>query len=347
MDTLKLKERQEACDLATYEFKRVKRAKLTSRGAGGNIRERTNRASAAASRAKIMCYSRELEKRTDKLEAERNQLRATTGRTERELGQLEAKNRKLKAVVRELWELKDPKTCAYLVDSNVLFLLSKEKKQLKRSRREFERPAGLDSQHLQNLQDHQPEANANETTHQQHYQHQQHVTAAAVRPSYYHAQTYGNRNTSAPVAVSAPTTGQPGVIRRSSCTENSRSHSQASLPPASYQQPVSIPISIPAHAPIVSPLRKGGEETAVALSLSTPLHPVYRNHLSKSALPSPRYPYQAYQYTHQPYEYQYHYQYSHSHSPATSQISAAAGRALSNNTTTPVLAPLLRLNNSS
>ncbi len=59
-----LKERREAFHFANSEFNGVKRVKLD--------RERANRASAAASRAKIVCYARELEKRTDRFELDRN-----------------------------------------------------------------------------------------------------------------------------------------------------------------------------------------------------------------------------------------------------------------------------------
>lgn len=132
MDSQKLKERQEACDLATTEFNRVKRAKLSvypvvpGKDIIGN-RERTNRASAAASRAKIMCYSRELEHRIDRLETERNHLRATTQITTRRLEKLGIRNAMLKKAVRSVWELKDAKTCAYLVDSNILYVLSEDR----------------------------------------------------------------------------------------------------------------------------------------------------------------------------------------------------------------------------
>lgn len=130
-----LRERAEAQARATTEFLRVKRAKLAreraaqrshgdARVARQQERERANRASAAASRAKIVCYARELERRTDRLESERNSHAARAERAERKLGVLRDEARKLKHVLRALWERKHADTCAYLVDSNALFLLA-------------------------------------------------------------------------------------------------------------------------------------------------------------------------------------------------------------------------------
>lgn len=130
-----LKERREANECATSEFRRVKRAKLDmERAKKSSIREGTeeekkkdremaNRASAAASRAKIVFYSKELEKRTDRLEMERNREIARADRAIRKLRSLKREMHTLKKVLRDLWEMKEDKTCSYLVDSNVLFLL--------------------------------------------------------------------------------------------------------------------------------------------------------------------------------------------------------------------------------
>lgn len=132
-----LRERREAEDFANNEFNRVKRAKLEKErlktaGRRGRVvkgerqldRERANRASAAASRAKIVCYARELEKRTDSLEANRNLHRARADCYAKKLAALRVEARTLKRVLRALWEQKDPATCAYLVDSDALFLLA-------------------------------------------------------------------------------------------------------------------------------------------------------------------------------------------------------------------------------
>lgn len=132
-----LRERAEAQERATTEFLRVKRAKLareraTTRSHGDarvarqQERERANRASAAASRAKIVCYARELERRTDRLELDRNRHCARADRAERKLAVLREEARRLKSVLRALWERKHPDTCAYLVDSNALFLLASQ-----------------------------------------------------------------------------------------------------------------------------------------------------------------------------------------------------------------------------
>lgn len=134
-----LKERREANEFATYEFNRVKRAKLENeraKSASGSgrenkeekqkDRERANRASAAASRAKIVCYSKELEKRTDRLELERNQERRRADRAVRKLSTLREEVRKLKKVLKGLWDMKDQRTMTFLVDSSAVFFLQDE-----------------------------------------------------------------------------------------------------------------------------------------------------------------------------------------------------------------------------
>lgn len=139
--TAELKERREATDCANTEFNRVKRAKLENERAKSRLngtdtsaydekavkqldRERANRASAAASRAKIVCYARELEKRTDRLERDRNAHALRAEKAIKRLKSLRDESKRLKEVLRNLWQLKDPKTCSYLVDSNALFLLA-------------------------------------------------------------------------------------------------------------------------------------------------------------------------------------------------------------------------------
>ncbi len=130
-----LRERREAIARATYEFYRVKRAKLekeSEHGArAGNskekkqlYRERANRASAAASRAKIVCYAKELEKRTDKLEQERNLQLKKAERAIQKLHSMKEKTTKLKNILRYLWEKRDPNTCSFLIESNALALLA-------------------------------------------------------------------------------------------------------------------------------------------------------------------------------------------------------------------------------
>lgn len=130
-----LRERKEAIARATYEFYRVKQAKLEKEseyGAkGGNskekkqlYRERANRASAAASRAKIVCYAKELEKRTDRLEQERNIQLRRAERAIQKLKTVKESTVKLRNILRHLWEKRDPNTCSYLVDSNALVLIA-------------------------------------------------------------------------------------------------------------------------------------------------------------------------------------------------------------------------------
>lgn len=133
---LELKERREANEFATNEFNRVKRAKLElerSKSLSGESekkeekqkdRERANRASAAASRAKIVFYCKELEKRTDRLELERNREASRAERATRKLKTLREEVCSLKKILRDLWAMKDQKTCSFLVDSGALFLLA-------------------------------------------------------------------------------------------------------------------------------------------------------------------------------------------------------------------------------
>lgn len=136
MTHFQLKERKEAYEFADDEFRRVKRAKLETERANSRSspegmtedkqtgREQANRASAAASRAKIICYSKELEKRTDRLEVERNEERKRADRAMRKLKMLRNEVHMLKRVLREIWDMKEHRTCTYLVDSDVMFLLS-------------------------------------------------------------------------------------------------------------------------------------------------------------------------------------------------------------------------------
>lgn len=132
-----LKERREANECATSEFHRVKQEKLRSelakksRFAEGSDeekkkeREMANRASAAASRAKIVCYSKELEKRTDRLEIERNRAMLRADRAIKKLDTMRKEMRMLKKVLRDIWEMKEERTSSYLFESNVLHLLGR------------------------------------------------------------------------------------------------------------------------------------------------------------------------------------------------------------------------------
>lgn len=141
MNHPELKERREAYDSAVYEFNRVKCAKLEKERLRSNSdygkkgeqkrkdRERANRASAAASRAKIVFYSKELEKRIDQIELERNR---QLGRAERATAQVEVLQSEvhtLKKALRGIWEMKDPKACAYLLKPDVLLLLMSRKEE--------------------------------------------------------------------------------------------------------------------------------------------------------------------------------------------------------------------------
>lgn len=130
---MELKERREAIAHAQSEFYRVKQEKMEKEAKKARNtnpkeekqlqRERTNRASAAASRAKIICYAKELEKRTDRLERERNFQEARTQKTIKKLKQYKDVNKKLKGILKSLWELKDPKACSFLIESESLFLI--------------------------------------------------------------------------------------------------------------------------------------------------------------------------------------------------------------------------------
>lgn len=139
---VELKERREANECATHEFVRVKRAKLEDERAKVGMwspgsedvkkekqkdREMANRASAAASRAKIMFYNKELERRTDRLEMERNKEVKRADRASRKLKALRDEILPLKRALREIWEMKDQRTCSYLMSSDVLFLLGSKK----------------------------------------------------------------------------------------------------------------------------------------------------------------------------------------------------------------------------
>ena len=130
-----LKECMEARQFAIREFNRVKREKLENERAKSMRlsgvkddkqmdRERSNRASAAASRAKIVFYSKDLERRTDRLEMERNREMKRADRASKRLRGLQEEVRNLKKALRDIWEMKDQRTCSYLMDSEALFLLS-------------------------------------------------------------------------------------------------------------------------------------------------------------------------------------------------------------------------------
>lgn len=128
-----LVERISASKYAQVEFERVKKEKLQMQHPGlktnGNSntvshRVRTNRASAAASRARIFCYARELEKCTDRLEEERNSYRMKSERSRKTIEETHAQNMKLRGVLQKLWDMKDPTVCSFLVDTQAIFLIS-------------------------------------------------------------------------------------------------------------------------------------------------------------------------------------------------------------------------------
>lgn len=134
-----LRERKEAYDVADAEFQKVKKRKLEtereswrpmfagSREERQKEREAANRASAAASRAKIICLSRELGKRTDKLERERNDAKRQVERNSRKNKTLIRENDNLKRVLNDIWKMKEHQTCTYLVESNALFFLQRSR----------------------------------------------------------------------------------------------------------------------------------------------------------------------------------------------------------------------------
>ncbi len=125
-----LKERREAVQLADLEFYRVKREKLCRERAKNGCssdkelhRDAINRASAAASRAKLVYLARELENRTDKLEYERNLSDERSIRMAKKMRDLQDDRKKVHNVLRTLWERKDPTICAVLLESKIMQIL--------------------------------------------------------------------------------------------------------------------------------------------------------------------------------------------------------------------------------
>lgn len=125
-----LKERQEAIKLADQEFYRVKREKLhnerTKRGCLSDNelgRDAVNRASAAASRAKLVYLARDLELRTDRLEHERNMFKEYSNRVANGLRNFQENKKLVSDVFQALWELKDPLVCSILFESNIMHAL--------------------------------------------------------------------------------------------------------------------------------------------------------------------------------------------------------------------------------
>ncbi len=125
-----LKERREAIQRADLEFYRVKREKLSKERAkhdcysdGELPRDAINRASAAASRAKLLYLARDLENRTDRLECERNLTDERSKRLAEKVRDLQDERNKVCNVLRTLWERKDPTICAILVESNIVNVL--------------------------------------------------------------------------------------------------------------------------------------------------------------------------------------------------------------------------------
>lgn len=110
--TSNLVERIAASKHAQAEFERVKKGKLEYRSSISkphtntdiSTRVRTNRASAAASRARIFCYASELEKCADRLEEERNKYYIKSEQHGKTIGE----NVKLRNVFQKLWDMKEP-----------------------------------------------------------------------------------------------------------------------------------------------------------------------------------------------------------------------------------------------
>lgn len=139
-----LTERHEAAKIADREFERVKQEKLAaehikakrlsgdSAEANGSLaskskvklREMSNRASAAASRARMVVYCKDLEVRVDRLEDERNSISLRAERAIRKSKRLEGENVKIKKILRSLYELKVEKVTDVLVKTDALLLLN-------------------------------------------------------------------------------------------------------------------------------------------------------------------------------------------------------------------------------
>ncbi len=126
-----LKERREAVQLADLEFYRVKRMKLCRERAKHDCpsdeelpRDATNRASAAASRAKLVFLARDLENRTDRLEYERNLSEERSMRMAKTLKDLQNDRKNVQSILRTLWERKDPTVCAIFLESNIMNVLA-------------------------------------------------------------------------------------------------------------------------------------------------------------------------------------------------------------------------------
>lgn len=122
-----LKERNEAIKLADLEFYRVKREKLqVERAKRGSVadkelsRDAINRASAAASRAKLVYLARDLELRTDRLELERNMIDQFSKRLARRLKTSQEDKKRVLDLVRALMELKHPQVSSLLFKFNIL-----------------------------------------------------------------------------------------------------------------------------------------------------------------------------------------------------------------------------------
>ena len=125
-----LKERREAIQLADLEFYRVKREKLCAERAKNGCssdkelhRDAINRASAAASRAKLVFLARDLENRTDRLEYERNLSEEWCKKMAKKVKDLQDDRKNVHNVLRRLWEQKDATICAILLESNIMHVL--------------------------------------------------------------------------------------------------------------------------------------------------------------------------------------------------------------------------------
>jgi hypothetical protein len=103
----------------------VKKSKLdfelAKSGAPGDKqqeRERSNRASAAASRAKLLFYASTLEERTDRLEQERNLARDKLVVKRVNMTRVRKERDELRAVLADVWSIGDKRTCDWLVEVN-------------------------------------------------------------------------------------------------------------------------------------------------------------------------------------------------------------------------------------
>lgn len=120
-----LKEREEAIRLADLEFYRVKREKLyierAKRGCSTDDelrRDAINRASAAASRAKLVYLVRDLEVRTERLEYERNVFHERSMRMFKRLESFQQDRKRVQNAIQALLKCNVPAVHSILTQSN-------------------------------------------------------------------------------------------------------------------------------------------------------------------------------------------------------------------------------------